>query len=450
MRIACVQLRAREVEEADRALEEALDAADRAARQADLVVLPEATYPGYVLHQRLNFDRSAYDRARDAFGEVAREHGAWIAVGLVRPVEGGLVNSAVLLGSAGKVEAIADKTFLWHFDSRWFRSGTPGEVIALPWGQIGMFVCADARMAEIPRRLAVRGARLLIDPTALVLSPLGTNAQLEYMLSARAWENGAFLAVANKCGSEAGIARYGGRSAIFDPSGARLTEAGPHDPEIVAANVELQEAPGPPVEVVAGSLPELSVPIESLPVTRALASPPPGGPCRVAMVREGVEARRMATELDVDLVIGRRLSPMERVVSVEGGSFRIGDRTYGSGEVVECGTATVGLLNGDGGAAPEMVRALMLRAANVVVWDKAGVDVPEFVIRTRADENRLFLVTIDGGDQWRIHAATGALLGQGPLEGLDAVYVELPLALAWQKEMAPGTHVVRDRPVEES
>jgi hypothetical protein len=27
------------------------------------------------------------------------------------------------------------------------------------------------------------------------------------------------------------------------------------------------------------------------------------------------------------------------------------------------------------------------------------------------------------------------------------VYVELPLALAWQKEMAPGTHIVRNRPV---
>lgn len=144
----------------------------------------------------------AYGRARVAFEDVARRRGAWIAVGLVRPVEDGFVNSAVLLDPDGDIAAIADKRFLWHFDSRWFREGTAGEVIALPWGSIGMFVCADARMTEIPRRLAVGGARLLLDPTALVLSPLGTNAQLEYMLAARAWENGVFLAVANKCGSE--------------------------------------------------------------------------------------------------------------------------------------------------------------------------------------------------------------------------------------------------------
>jgi len=219
MRIACVQLRARGVDEAERALEEALEAADRAAGDADLVTLPEATYPGYILHEGWSFEGDGYERARAGFADVARRQGAWIAVGLVRPVGDGLVNSAVLMNPDGDVAAIADKRFLWHFDSRWFREGAPGDVVLLPWGAIGMFVCADARMPEIPRRLALGGARLLLDPTALVLSPLGTNAQLEYMLAARAWENGAFLAVANKCGTEAGIARYGGRSAISIPRG---------------------------------------------------------------------------------------------------------------------------------------------------------------------------------------------------------------------------------------
>jgi hypothetical protein len=89
----------------------------------------------------------------------------------------------------------------------------------------------------------------------------------------------------------------------------------------------------------------------------------------------------------------------------------------------------------------------MLLGASVVVWDRAGVNVPEFVLRTRADENRVFLLTLDAGDRWRIHSANGALLGEGPQEGLDAVYAELLLALAWQKEMAPGTDIVRNRPV---
>lgn len=447
MRIACAQLRAREVADGDRALEEALAAADRAAREADLAVLPEATYPGYVLHEGSTFEADAYERAEDAFGDVARRRGAWVAVGLVRPLEDGLVNSAVLLDPDGEVVATADKRFLWHFDSQWFDPGRPGEVVRLPWGPAGMFVCADARMTEIPRRLALNGARLLLDPTALVLSPLGTNAQLEYMLSARAWENGAFLAVANKCGSEAGIARYGGRSAIFDPSGSRLAEAGPSDPDIVVADIDLDRAPGPPVEPSAVSFPELSAPMASLPIGRALAGAPPTAPFRLAMTREGSEPERMAAELGVDLVVGRRMPRTRGALSVEDDGFRLGEVVCGSGTVAPFGTATVGVLAGDGGLAPELVRALMLRGANVVVWDRAGVEVPEFVLRTRADENRVFLVTLDEGDRWEIHAPTGALLGRGPLEGLEAVYVELALPLAWQKEMAPGTHIVRDRPI---
>jgi hypothetical protein len=155
----------------------------------------------------------------------------------------------------------------------------------------------------------------------------------------------------------------------------------------------------------------------------------------------------MARELDVDLVIGRQLGPMDHVLSVERGSFRIGDRTYPSGEVLSLETATVGLLSGEAGTGPEAMRVLMLRGANVVVWDRSEVEVPEFVLRTRADEDRVFLVTLEDEDRWGIHAPTGALVGRGPIDGIDAAYVELPLALAWHKEMAPGTHIVWNRPV---
>jgi hypothetical protein len=269
------------------------------------------------------------------------------------------------------------------------------------------------------------------------------------MLAARAWENGAFLAVANKCGSEAGIARYGGRSAIFGPSGDRVAEAGADDPEIVVADIDLREAPGPPIEVAADPTAELSRPVEPLPISRALAEPPPVSPWRLALAREGVEPSRILSELRVDIAIGRRLPSMPQTLSVDGGAFRLGDRTYRSGDIVACGPAALGLLSGERGADPEPMRMLMLGGANVVIWDRRALEVPEFVLRTRADENRVFLVTLGEGDRWDVHSPTGALVGTGPVEGIEAVYVELPLALAWQKEMAPGTDIVRDRFVDD-
>lgn len=445
MRIACVQLRAREVSEADRALEEAVEAAAEAARRADVVVLPEATYPAYILHDAGPYlDRRWYERGLAAFAEVASREKTWIAVGLVRPEGETLFNSAILLDPGGREAARADKAFLWHFDSRWFRPGIPGQAVPLPWGTAGMFVCADARMVEIPRRLAVAGARLLLDPTALVLSPAGTNAQVEYLLAARAWENGAFLAVANKCGVEAEIASYAGRSAIYGPDGQRLAEASADAPQTMVAEVDPAAATGPPVARDPGGYPELSAPLDSLPIAEVLSSPPPTRPLRAAMLSGTTVGDRSVAELAPDVAIRVGADGLPEVF-VMGGVEPQGGGDHAPGTLVPAGDALIGLLAGDRGLVPEEVRVRMLRGASVVVWGTGDVEVPEFVARTRADENRVFLVTLARDGTWRVYGPSGAPLGSGPPPGIGVTLVELPLALAWMKEMAPGTDVVRGR-----
>lgn len=446
LRVACVQLAARDVEERDRALEEAVAAAREAAGAADLVVLPEATFPGYVLHDRAGHaDAGQWSRGRAAFSEVARASGATVVVGLVRPEGERLWNSGVAFDGSGEIVDIADKAFLWHFDNRWFDAGTPSEVWAISSGLAGSFVCADARMMEVPRHLARRGAELLVDCTALVLGPSGVNAQIIYMLAARAWENGAFLAVANKCGYEAGIAHYAGRSAIFAPSGERLAEASASEPEIIYAMVDLDEATGP---ISGPSPPLLRSATEDLEVARLLASPVPATPLRIAVVQRGGPAReRMVRELGADLSIGWDEGGSQHLaVGLEG--LRLGERTVGAGDVLDVAGSRLGVLTGDLLGVPEEARSLMLNGCSMIVWiARAGHSVPDFVIRTRADENRVFvLVMLDDGS-WSLTAPTGAPLAAGPADDLAVVLVDVPLVLARYKEMAPGTDVVRGRPV---
>lgn len=446
IRVACVQLAARDVSEGEQALAEAVSAAERAAAEADLVVLPEATYPGYVLHDAgPHLEESMYAKGREAFAQVARSTGTWIAVGLVRPEGGRLYNSAVLLAPDGSVAGRTDKTFLWHFDGLWFDPGTVGDVARTAWGDVGMFVCADARMVEVPRTVAVRGARLLLDPTALVLSPTGTNAQIEFMLAARAWENGAYLAVANKCGVEAGIAEYAGRSAILDPSGARLAEAGGEDPEIITATIDPTGAPGPPIPRVPDRYPELAMPVDELPVARVLSSSPPAGSLRLAMLGPGApEPERMLRELRGDVAIGMGASGLDGAIVPDGQGFQYDGRDRRSGDVVEVSEIRVGFLWGRDGLVPEECRALMLRGAAVVLWNVGGVDVPEFVARTRAAENAIFLVLVSASGAWRAFSPGGQPVG-GAREGVPGALLDLLVALTWQKEMAPGTDVVRGR-----
>lgn len=447
LNVACVQLAAREVDEADRALTEALEAADEAAARADLVVLPEATYPGYVLHEAAPFlDGEAYRRGVTAFGELAARRKAWICVGLVRSEGGGLRNSAILLDPDGRPTVVADKAFLWHFDRRWYEPGDTGEVIPLPWGAAGAFVCADARMMEIPRRLAVGGARLLIDCTALVLPPGGSNLQIDYLLSVRARENGAFLAVADKCGAEAGVASYAGRSAIFDPDGERLAEAGPSDPEVIVAEVDLARAGGP----IGDRRPDRYAAI-ARPVDRAPAGEAAGGAPQVVglgLVAAGPrDPAPLLRELDAGLgvVHGDAAAEVPGAISVSGEGVRLDGRGLVSGDLVHVGEVALGVLVGDAGLVPEEARVLMLEGATVLLWAAGVVRAAEAVARTRASENRVFVVLIEADGAWAVFDPSGRALGTGGRDVQQASLVPLLLASALDKEMAPGTDVLRGR-----
>ncbi|MQA99847.1 MAG: hypothetical protein GEU78_06080 [Actinobacteria bacterium] len=446
-RVACVQTAAGDVDRSDAALSEAVELAAGAAREADLVVLPEATYPGYILHDEGSFrDDSWWRRGLDAFGAVAREGDAYVAVGLIRTVGDRIRNTAAMIGPDGRLVGTADKSFLWHFDSQWFEAGVTGDVLDLSFGPAGMIVCADARMMEIPRSLAVAGARLLCDTTALVLGPTGLNGQVEYMLQARAWENGSYLAVANKSGYEAGIAAYAGRSAIYGPDGERLVEAPPEGPAVISATVDLDRAPGPPILRARTSDLPFGDPVSDPPIVEILREPPPARPLRVAFLQRPGDASRIRRELMADLVLTREPSDAEGAVSITPHGMTVASVTYPTGALVKLGSATVGFLSGDRIGVPEEVRRLMLEGASVVVWDRPeDAQVPTAVVRTRADENRIFVVVTGPDGSWQVVDPSGAILaGTRPGE-LDAVMVELPLALAWMKEMAPATDVVAGR-----
>ncbi|MEW6398940.1 MAG: carbon-nitrogen hydrolase family protein, partial [Bacillota bacterium] len=245
MRVACIQLEACDLERAEEGLSHALSMVEKAlAIRPDVIVLPECTYPAYFL--------PGYDPARlrppeevlDMFAGMARRGQCYLAVGVVEPGLGGrLLNSAVLLSPTGRVVARGHKHLLWHFDRRWFTPGSAPALASTPWGKMGMFVCADGRLPEIPRLLALAGARLQLDLTAWVSSGRDpdrlTNPQAEYMLRVRALENRCYMAAANKVGMEAGRVVYCGRSQVVSPDGHVLALAGSASAQVIHADIEL-------------------------------------------------------------------------------------------------------------------------------------------------------------------------------------------------------------------
>src|SRR5580704_11773947 len=128
VRVACAQLVAREIEAAASSLEDVLGAiAAAGALGADIVVLPECAYPGYVLLDADPYARrriTAPNEALRRMGEAARRARINAAVGIANHGPNGhLRNEAVLFDRSGAIAGRYAKSHLWNFDRRWFAPG---------------------------------------------------------------------------------------------------------------------------------------------------------------------------------------------------------------------------------------------------------------------------------------------------------------------------------------
>ena len=288
IKIAALQLMARDLNEAEANLKHVLSEIERVAQeyQPDLIVTPECTYPAYVLGSVAEFKASYPGDPLPQFAELARRYQIHLCLGLATPVEqdGELIiyNEAVLLGPDGTLIGRTAKSLLWHFDSQWFCAGTTYPVfettLGKTQGKIGMLVCADGRQPEIARSLAQAGAQLILDPTCWVSYGADQrhlpNPQADFMLATRAWENGVYCVASDKVGLEQGTVLYAGRSAIIAPNGQKLVE-GPSDQEAVVIT-EIPDLPNPvtlPSQRRPHLYTDLSLPTEELPIHQVLQEP---------------------------------------------------------------------------------------------------------------------------------------------------------------------------------
>lgn len=227
MIVACGQMVAHELADAESVwpVIERLAGGARAAR-ADLLVLPECTYPAYWLVSREHFGRQRLLDQQEVlgrFGKIARSGGFWLVVGFVEHAGGRLYNSAAVIDRAGGVAGIARKSFLWDCDNRWFSPGEQINVFDTEFGAMGVMICADGRAPEIAATLAAKGAEMIVMPTAWVNAAKGTgrfeNPQADFLIRARAREFGIPFACADKSGREGDAMEYVGQSQIVNARG---------------------------------------------------------------------------------------------------------------------------------------------------------------------------------------------------------------------------------------
>lgn len=252
MRVAAVQLNST----ADRAANMA--AADRltraaAADRARLIVLPEKwTVLGTDEDLRAGaetLDGPAISWARAIARELSIDLVAGSMVELPHADRGSaggkLANTSVHVDPRGEVRAVYRKLHMFDVEvaGRAYRESAvtePGEEVVLSATadgvELGMSICYDLRFPELFGVLALRGARVVVLPSAFTLPT--TRDHWEILVRARAIENEVFVIAANQVGPHPGGHHSGGRSMIVDPWGVVLARADDEE-GFIAADLDL-------------------------------------------------------------------------------------------------------------------------------------------------------------------------------------------------------------------
>jgi predicted amidohydrolase len=213
--------------------------AEAARRGSQLVLLPELWGSGYDLRRAAQLAAPLHEGLFAWTAAQARSRQIAIAGSLLERQGERCYNTLALYDASGTLLAAYRKAHLFGMmgEPAYLRAGDALVTAAAAWGRTGLSICYDLRFPEVYRRAALDEATLMLVPAEF---PQARIAHWSLLLRARAVENLLFVAGCNRCGSDPGEA-YGGRSAVIDPWGNALAEAGA-DETLLTIEIDLNES----------------------------------------------------------------------------------------------------------------------------------------------------------------------------------------------------------------
>jgi N-carbamoylputrescine amidase len=255
VKIAAIQMQMSAEREANLARAEAFvrEAAKEGAR---LILLPELFAHPYFCKDE---DSSLFELAAPTkdhptlarFAALARELNVVLPISFFERAGNAHFNSLAMLDADGATRGIYRKAHIpdgvGYQEKFYFTPGdTPFEPFATAAGKLGALVCWDQWFPEPARLLALRGAEMLLYPTAIGSEPLmpelDSAGHWRRVMQGHAAANIMPLVAANRvgeeCGRDATVTFYGG-SFIADHTGAIVAEAGRNEEAVIAVEFDL-------------------------------------------------------------------------------------------------------------------------------------------------------------------------------------------------------------------
>lgn len=198
--------------------------AEAKRRGSDVVLLPELWSTGYDLENAGQYATSLDEGLFAELATLARENAIHICGSLLSVRDGRYHNTAPLFSPAGKRLGHYSKIHLFRpmEEAKYLAAGQAVPVFDLPWGKSAIAICYDLRFPELFRKYALAGAKIIFLPAGW---PHPRLMHWQTLLRARAIENQMFIAACNHVGRDQGR-KFFGHSAIYDPWGETVVEAG--------------------------------------------------------------------------------------------------------------------------------------------------------------------------------------------------------------------------------
>jgi len=211
--------------------------------EADIVVLPELPFTGYLFRDRAELESMVEDPLRSPIVEslagLCKERDFYLVTGFAERAGEKCFNSALLIGPEGHLHTYR-KLHLFCEEKKIFDAGdTPLAVHTVRGTRIGMMICFDWALPEVARTLALEGADVICHPSDLVLD------YCQQTMVSRCIENSLFAVTANRHGTEKrphGTVTFTGRSQVVEPRGELLHRSAENSDELFLADVDPRRA----------------------------------------------------------------------------------------------------------------------------------------------------------------------------------------------------------------
>lgn len=219
---------------------------DKAAG-CDLLFFPEVQYtPFFPQYPKKNVERYAIaldDPKISRICRKAKEHQMFISPNVFLRDGNARYDASIWINQEGKLIDSAKMVHILNadkfFEQDYYTPSQDGfKVFDTKFGKVGIVICFDRHLPESIRTCALKGADLVIIPTA---NHTGEPLDIfEWEIRVQAMQNQVFIAMCNRVGTE-GDVTFAGESLIAHPSGDLLYKADGQE-QLITWDLDMSES----------------------------------------------------------------------------------------------------------------------------------------------------------------------------------------------------------------